>query len=83
MAASFVYTSIFTLFLASGAPIEAEEASYPTYDACMLQSEADLKNMAKEWDFEQKRTGLPSFFTRGEVRCVKRPVKKEARHGRG
>ena len=39
MAASFVYTAVFTFLMASG-PMEADDASYPTYVACMTESEA-------------------------------------------
>ena len=69
MAASFVYTAIFALTLASGEVVEAEGESYPTQDACLLQSEADAKLMAREWAWEESRTGRKGFYRGVEVRC--------------
>lgn len=69
MGASFVYTAIFALTLASGEVVEAEGDSYPTEDACHLQSEADAKLMAKEWQFEEARTGRKGFYKSVEVWC--------------
>ena len=69
MAASFVYTAIFALTLASGEVVEAEGESYPTQDACLLQSEADAKLMAREWAREESRTGRKGFYRNVEVRC--------------
>jgi hypothetical protein len=69
MAMPFVYTAIFALTLASGEVIEAEGESYSTQDACLLQSEADAKLMAKEWQWEESRTGRKGFYRGVEVRC--------------
>ena len=69
MAASFVYTAVFALTLASGEVVEAEGESYPTFDACQLQSEADAKLMAREWAWEESRTGRKGFYRNVEVRC--------------
>ena len=69
MAVPFVYTAIFALTLASGEIVEAEGESYPTQDACLLQSEADAKLMAREWDFDRQRTGEQGFYRSVEVRC--------------
>jgi len=69
MAASFVYTAIFALTLASGEVIDAEGESYSTEDACLLQSEADAKLMAKEWQWQEARTGRKGFYRSVEVWC--------------
>ena len=69
MAMPFVYTAIFALTLASGEVIEAEGESYPTQDACLLQSEADAKLMAKEWQWQEAQTGRRGFYRSVEVRC--------------
>ncbi len=84
MAPSFVYVAIMTLTLASGASMEAEENNiqYPSYDACMLETESTARQMAREWEWEEERTGLPSFFKSVSVRCERRPAGKEARHGK-
>lgn len=75
MAASFVYTAVFTFLMASGQPMEADDASYKTYDACMMQAEADAKLMAQEWAWAE-RTGHIQPFKGVTVRCEKRPVPK-------
>ena len=69
MAASFVYTAIFALTLASGEVVEAEGDSYSTQDACLLQGEADAKLMAKEWQWQERQTGRMGFYKSVEVRC--------------
>lgn len=69
MAVPFVYTAVFALTLASGEVVEAEGESYPTQDACLLQSEADAKLMAREWAWEESRTGRKGFYRGVEVRC--------------
>ncbi len=75
MAASFVYTAVFTFLMASGQPIEADDASYKTYDACMMQAEADAKLMAQEWAWAERERRIQPF--KGvTVRCEKRPAPK-------
>ena len=69
MAASFVYTAVFALTLASGEVIDAEGESYSTEDACLLQSEADAKLMAREWAWQESQTGRKAFYKGVEVRC--------------
>jgi hypothetical protein len=69
MTPSFVYTAIFALTLANGEVIDAEGDSYRTEDACWLQAEADAKNMAKEWQWQESRTGRKGFYRSVEVRC--------------
>ena len=84
MASAFVYTAIFTFFMASGQSIEADDASYPSHDACMMQSEANAKLMAQEWAWAE-RTGHIQPFKGVEVRCERRQApkaKKGSRHGR-
>lgn len=84
MTSAFVYTAVFTFFMANGQTLEADDASYPTEDACYLQAEADAKLMGQEWEWA-KRTGRIQPFKGVEVRCEKRPApkaKKGERHGR-
>ena len=76
MMSQIVYIPVFVLSMASGAVAEGsfDADAYPTYDACMLQAEADAKNLAKEWD-EAEAAGRPRMFESIEVRCVKREVR--------
>ena len=69
MTSAFVYTAVFALTLASGEVVEAEGESYPTEDACYIQSEADAKLMAKEWQWQETQTGRKGFYRSVEVRC--------------
>jgi hypothetical protein len=73
---SFVYIPVFILSMASGATAEGAFTAdeYPTYDACMLQAEADAKSMVREWD-EAEAAGRPHLFESVEVRCVKKEVR--------
>lgn len=73
---SFVYIPVFILSMASGAVAEGsfDADAYPTYDACMLQAEADAKNMVREWD-EAEAAGRPHLFESVEVRCERRKVR--------
>lgn len=84
MAPTFVYTAIFTFVLASGQPLEADDGSYPSYESCMLEAESSARQLAREWQWEEERTGLPGFYKGVEVRCEKRPASngKGVRHGR-
>ena len=82
MATSFVYTAVFTFLLQSGAPIEADEASFPTYDSCMVEAESEARQLAREWAWEEERTGLKGFYRGVEVRCEKRPAPKEKKGNR-
>ena len=82
MAASFVYTAVFTFLLQSGAPNEADEASFPTYDSCMVEAESEARQLAREWAWEEERTGLKGFYRGVEVRCEKRPAPKERKGNR-
>lgn len=79
MMSQIVYIPVFILSMASGAVAEGsfDADAYPTYDACMLQAEADAKNMVREWD-EAEAAGRACPFEAVEIRCEKR----EARHGR-
>lgn len=80
MAANFVYTAVFTFLMASGQPMESDDASYKTYDACMTESEASAKLMAREWEWTE-REGRIQPFKGVAVRCEKRPApRKVARH---
>ncbi|MCR5258759.1 MAG: hypothetical protein K6E40_11450 [Desulfovibrio sp.] len=85
MAPSFVYVAVFSFLMASGQTMEADDGSYPTEDACLLQAEADAKLMSLEWEWAE-RTGHIQPFKGVEVRCEKRTApkaqKRGARHGR-
>ena len=72
----FVYIPILIVSMTSGAVASGEfhDDPYPTYDACMVQAEADAKNMVREWD-EAEAAGRPRMFESVEVRCVKREVR--------
>ena len=80
MSSSIVYLAIFVLSTSGGLTVEAEGDCYSTYDACMLESEAEAKSMALEWQSSgQKR----AFFKSVEVRCdgmSLEQAKKEGRH---
>ena len=69
MAPSFVYTAIFMLTMASGDTMVTEEDTYPSYDQCMMESEASARQMAREWEWTEERTGIPSMFRKVEIRC--------------
>ena len=73
---SFVYIPILIVSMSSGAVAEGVFSAdeYPTYDACMLQAEADAKNLVREWD-EAEAAGRPHVFESIEVKCVKREVR--------
>ena len=66
------YVAIFTFFLASGEPLETEEEVYSSYDACMVESEAQAKSMERQWRWEEEKTSQPRFFKGVEVRCERR-----------
>lgn len=77
---NIVYLAIFVLSTSGGLTVEAEGDCYETYDACMMQSEADAKNMAIEW--KQNGSRRP-FFKAVSVRCdgmSAEQAKKEGRH---
>ena len=71
MAPSFVYTAIFMITMASGDTMVTEEETYPNYDQCLMESESSAKAMAYEWEWTERRTGMPSMFRKVEVRCEK------------
>jgi hypothetical protein len=77
---NIVYLAIFVLSTSGGLTVEAEGDCYETYDACMVQSEADAKNMAIEW--KQNGSRRP-FFKTVSVRCdgmSAEQAEKEGRH---
>ena len=80
MSPSIVYLAIFILSTSGGLTVEAEGDCFQTYDQCMLESEAEAKSMALEWQSSgQKR----SFFETVSVRCdgmSLEQAKKEDRH---
>ena len=80
MSSAIVYLAIFVLSTSGGLTVEAEGDCFQTYDACMLQAEADAKNMAASW-----RNGgfRRPFFKTVSVRCdgmSAEQAKKEGRH---
>lgn len=80
MSSSIVYLAIFLLSTSGGLTVEAEGDCFQTYDQCMLESEAEAKSMALEWQSSgQKR----SFFKTVSVRCdgmSAEQAKTEGRH---
>ena len=80
MSSSIVYLVVFILSTSGGLTVEAEGDCYETYDACMMQAEADAKNMAASWrDGGSRRP----FFKTVSVRCDGmsfEQAKKEGRH---
>ena len=80
MSSSIVYLAIFVLSTSGGLTVEAEGDCYETYDQCMMDSEAEAKNMALEW---QQSGTRHSFFKSVSVRCdgmTLEQAKKEDRH---
>ena len=85
MAPAFIYVSVFSFLLASGDTMVADDASYRSYDRCMVESEASARQMAREWAWEEERTGLKGFYKGVSVRCERRKAPKAGkgvRHGR-
>lgn len=80
MSSAIVYLAVFVLSTSGGLTVEAEGDCFQTYDQCMMESEAEAKSMALEWQSSgQKR----SFFRSVEVRCdgmSAEQAKKEGRH---
>ena len=85
MAPSFVYVAVFSFLMSSGQTLEADDGTYRSYDACMMQGDADAKLMSQEWEWAE-RTGHIQPFRGVEVRCEKRPApssqKKGVHHGK-
>jgi len=82
---NIAYVAMFTFFLANGQSLETEEEIYPSYEECMLESEAMAKSMERQWRWEEEKTSQPRFFKGVEVRCEKRAAeagKGEVRYGK-
>ena len=80
MSSGIVYLAVFLLSTSGGLTVEAEGDCYETYDACMLESEAEAKSMALEWKQGGDRR---QFFKTVSVRCdgmTLEQAKKEDRH---
>lgn len=80
MSPSVVYIAIFVLSTSGGLTVEAEGDCFETYDQCMMDSEAEAKSMALEW---QQGGDSRSFFKSVSVRCdgmTLEQAKKEDRH---
>ena len=80
MSASIVYLAVFILSTSGGLTVEAEGDCFQTYDQCMMDSEAEAKSMALEW---QQSGAHSSFFKSVSVRCdgmTLEQAKKEDRH---
>ena len=74
-----VYLAIFVLSTSGGLTVEAEGDCYSTYDACMMQGEADAKNMAASWrDGGSRRP----FFKAVSVRCDGMAIEQAEKEGR-
>ena len=69
MSSSIVYLAIFVLSTSGGLTVEAEGDCFETFDQCMLDSEAEAKSMARQWEWEREKTGRLPFFRAVEVRC--------------
>ena len=79
MSPSVVYLAIFVLSTSGGLTVEAEGDCYETYDACMLESEAEAKSMAREWKQDGSRR---QFFKTVSVRCDGMSLKQAEKEGR-
>ena len=80
MSSSIVYLAIFVLSTSGGLTVEAEGDCFETYDQCMMETEADAKNMAASW---QNGGSRRPFFKSVSVRCdgmTLEQAKKEDRH---
>ena len=80
MSPSVVYLAVFLLSTSGGLTVEAEGDCFETYDQCMMDSEAEAKSMALEW---QQSGARRSFFKSVSVRCdgmTLEQAKKEDRH---
>ena len=80
MSSSIVYLAIFVLSTSGGLTVEAEGDCFETSDQCMMDSEAEAKSMALEW---QQGGARRSFFKSVSVRCdgmTLEQAKKEGRH---
>lgn len=76
---NIVYLAIFVLSTSGGLTVEAEGDCFQTYDACMMQSEADAKNMAASWrDGGSRRP----FFRNVSVRCDGMSLEQAEKEGR-
>jgi len=80
MSSGIVYLAVFLLSTSGGLTVEAEGDCFETFDQCMMDSEAEAKSMALEW---QQGGGRRSFFKSVSVRCdgmTLEQAKKEDRH---
>ena len=75
MSSAVSYIAVFLLSTSGGMSVEAEGESFPTYDQCMVESEAEAKSMARQWEWEHEKTGRLPFFRSVEVRCEMREVR--------
>lgn len=79
MSSSIVYLAVFLLSTSGGLTVEAEGDCFQSYDQCMLESEAEAKSMALEWQSSgQKR----AFFRSVEVRCDGMSLEHAEKEGR-
>lgn len=79
MSPSVVYLAVFILSTSGGLTVEAEGDCFQTYDACMMQAEADAKNMAASWRAGGSRR---QFFETVSVRCDGMSIKQAEKEGR-
>ena len=79
MSSSIVYLAVFLLSTSGGLTVEAEGDCFQTYDQCMLDSEAEAKSMALEW---QQSGARRQFFKSVSVRCDGMSLEQAKREGR-
>ena len=77
MSSAISYIAVFLLSTSGGLSVEAEGESFPTYDQCMVESEAEAKSMARQWEWEREKTGRLPFFRAVEVRCEMQEVRHD------
>lgn len=62
------FVAVVTFFMADGQILTAEGQSFGTYDACMMQAEADAKAMAREAE-RLEANGFPKVIERISIVC--------------
>lgn len=71
MGTAATFVSIVTFFMADGQVLSAEGQGFETYDACMMQAEADAKIMEHELERIESELSEPGIL---EVRIVCEPM---------
>lgn len=68
------FVAVVTFFMADGQVLSAEGQSFTTYDACMIQAEADAKTIEREISRIESELSEPGIL---EVRIVCEPMQEE------